>query len=106
MNNETRNTESPTFDGYLAGAAMAFGLTLIAFGLVAFKPFPSLPLLPVVAILAVAQMLVHLHWFMHLDLRATPRDKLMVIAFAVVLIILMAGGSIWIMFDLNTRMAM
>lgn len=106
MSDRTDNTERPTIGGYMAGAGLALALTLIAFALVAFKPFASLPLLPIVALLAVAQMLVHLHWFVHLDLSATPRDRLIVIALAVVLIALMAGGTVWIMFDLNARMVM
>jgi cytochrome o ubiquinol oxidase operon protein cyoD len=58
----------------------------------------------VIAILAVVQVVVHLRYFLHIDVKSTPRDNLMALAFAAVLIFLMVGGTLWIMLDLNARM--
>jgi cytochrome o ubiquinol oxidase operon protein cyoD len=49
---------------------------------------------------------VHLRYFLHLDLRATPRENLLAIVFAAILIVIMVGGSFWIMLDLHHRMAL
>lgn len=89
---------------YLIGLALALILTAIPFGLVAFGTLPRQTTLIVIAVFAVAQILVHLRFFLHIDLRTTPRENLMALAFAVVLIFIMVGGSLWIMFDLYHRM--
>jgi cytochrome o ubiquinol oxidase subunit IV len=89
---------------YLTGFALALILTAIPFALVAAKALPPLPTLTVVAVAAVIQVLVHLHYFLHLDLTSTPRENLLAIAFAAILIVIMVGGSYWIMLDLHHRM--
>ena len=58
----------------------------------------------VIAILAVVQVVVHLRFFLHLDLKSTPRENVLALSFAVVLICIMIGGSLWIMLDLHERM--
>ena len=60
--------------------------------------------LVVIAILALVQVVVHLRYFLHIDLKSTPRDNLLALAFAAVLICIMVGGTLWIMLDLNARM--
>ena len=89
---------------YLTGFALALVLTAIPFALVAAGMLPGVPALTVIAVAAVIQILVHLHYFLHLDLTSTPRENLLAIAFAAILIFMMIGGSLWIMFDLHHRM--
>jgi cytochrome o ubiquinol oxidase operon protein cyoD len=60
--------------------------------------------LVVIALLAIVQILVHLRYFLHLDLRSSPPENLLAIAFAAILIFIMVGGSLWIMLDLRARM--
>ena len=91
---------------YLTGFALALVLTAIPFALVAAGALPRVPALTVIAVAAVIQILVHLHYFLHLDLTSTPRENLLAIAFAAILIFMMIGGSLWIMFDLHHRMSM
>ena len=90
---------------YLTGFALALVLTAIPFALVAFEALPRLPLLILIAAAAVAQIVVHLRYFLHLDLTTTPRENLVAIVFAAILIFIMVGGSLWIMFDLQQRMS-
>jgi len=91
---------------YLIGFALALVLTVIPFALVATNALPKPYILFVIGIAAVIQLLVHLRYFLHLDLTTTPRENLVAIAFAAILIFIMIGGSFWIMFDLHHRMAM
>jgi cytochrome o ubiquinol oxidase operon protein cyoD len=91
---------------YLTGFALALVLTAIPFALVAAGMLPRVPALSVIAVAAVIQILVHLRYFLHLDLTSTPRENLLAIAFAAILIFMMIGGSLWIMFDLHHRMSM
>jgi len=93
-----------TIRPYLIGITLALILTAIPFGLVYAGTLPRETLLIIIAVFAVIQILVHLHFFLHIDFRTTPRENLIALAFAVVLIFIMVGGSLWIMFDLYHRM--
>ncbi|MGA7489079.1 MAG: cytochrome o ubiquinol oxidase subunit IV [Xanthobacteraceae bacterium] len=89
---------------YLTGLALALILTAIPFALVFATPLPRAATLIVIAVAAVIQILVHLRYFLHLDLESTPSENVAAIVFAAILIFIMVGGSLWIMFDLNHRM--
>jgi cytochrome o ubiquinol oxidase subunit IV len=91
---------------YLIGFALALILTAIPFALVATNPLPKPTTLIIIGVAAAIQVLVHLRYFLHLDLTSTPRENLVAIVFTAILIVLMVGGSFWIMFDLHNRMAM
>ena len=91
---------------YVTGLVLALVLTAIPFVVVATNALQRSPTLIVVGVAAILQILVHLRYFLHLDLKSTPRENLAAIAFAVILIFIMVGGSLWIMFDLNGRMSM
>jgi cytochrome o ubiquinol oxidase subunit IV len=90
---------------YLVGFVLALILTAIPFALVATNPLPKPVTLVIIGVAAVIQVLVHLRYFLHLDLTTTPRENLLAILFAAILIVIMVGGSFWIMFDLHHRMA-
>jgi len=91
---------------YVLGFVLAVGLTAIPFAVVAKHYMSPANSLIVIAITAVLQVLVHLRFFLHLRLTTTPRENLLAIAFTAVLLFLMLGGSFWIMFDLDRRMAL
>ena len=86
---------------YLIGFALALILTAIPFALVATNPLPKVTTLIIIGVAAAIQVLVHLRYFLHLDLTSTPRENLVAIVFTAILIFLMVGGSFWIMFDLH-----
>lgn len=89
---------------YLIGFTLAVILTLIPFGLVWSKALTPAYLVPVIALLAAIQMLVHLRYFLHLGLRSTPWETKLAGGLAVILIFLLVAGTLWIMFDANMRM--
>ena len=90
---------------YLVGFVLAVVLTAIPFYLVATHALPPSRIMYVIAVAAVLQILVHLRFFLHLSLTTTPRENLLAIAFTTVLLCIMVGGSLWIMVDLHSRMA-
>ena len=100
----TTHDDRRSLRSYLTGFVLALILTVIPFGLVAMGALPRMPTLIVIAVLAVIQVLVHLRYFLDLNLSSTPRENLFAIAFATILIVIMVGGSLWIMFDLHYRM--
>lgn len=98
--------ESPRqeYREYCIGGVLALVLTLIAFGLVASEWFGSLTRLIVITVLAAIQVVVHFRYFLHIDLRRSHRDELQLILFTALILLLMAGGTIWILWNLHFRM--
>jgi cytochrome o ubiquinol oxidase subunit IV len=95
----------PGVGRYLVGLVLALVLTAIPFGLVAAAVLERTTTLLVIAAAALLQVMVHLRYFLHLDFTRTPRENVVAIAFAAILVFLMVGGSYWIMLDLGYRMA-
>ena len=91
---------------YFVGFVLAVVLTAIPFYLVYSHALPPSRIMYVIAVAAVLQILVHLRFFLHLNFATTPRENLLAIAFTAVLLGIMLGGSLWIMVDLHTRMAL
>jgi cytochrome o ubiquinol oxidase operon protein cyoD len=89
---------------YLIGLGLAVVLTAIPFALVATGALPRETTLAVIAVAAAIQILVHLRFFLHIRFATAPRENLIALAFAALLICIMLGGSFWIMFDLYHRM--
>ncbi|KZY33906.1 cytochrome-c oxidase [Roseovarius sp. HI0049] len=89
---------------YLIGGAATILLTLAAFAVVAFNLFDRGATLLTVSFLALAQIAAHFHFFLHIDLWKSHRDDLMLILFTLLIILLMVGGTTWILFDQWSRM--
>ena len=93
-----------TIAPYLVGIVLALVLTAIPFGLVAARALASPPAFAVIGAAAIVQVVVHLRYFLHLDLKPSSQDKLITLCFAFVMLFILVGGTLWIMFDLNYRM--
>ncbi len=89
---------------YLIGGVLALGLTLASFATVYFSgAVPGGPW-PAISALAVAQIIVHFRYFLHIDLQKSHRDDLHLILFTTLIVLLMVGGTIWILFNQHSRM--
>ena len=89
--------------GYLNGVGLAQLLTTAAFGLVWNQLLPAPVVLVVVLALGLVQMLVHLRWFLHLRVRG-PGWQVPALAFTLLIVVIMAAGTLWVLKDLNQRM--
>ena len=89
---------------YLAGAGLALTLTLVPFALVHWALTEGRALAVTIGVLALAQIVVHLRFFLHIDLSRQKREDLQLILFTVLLLAIMAIGTLWIMGNLATRM--
>ncbi len=96
--------ETPAVRSYLIGFVLALILTAIPFGLVAYRPLPLPATVMVIIVTAILQAFVHLRFLLHLNFRQMRLGNLMTFGFAGFLIIVMIGGTLWIMFDLHYRM--
>lgn len=66
--------------------------------------FSSLTILVIIVSAAVAQILVHLHDFLHLDFSLESRWNLLAFVFTVFIMVLFVRGTLWIIYNLNYRM--
>lgn len=98
------HAHEPTLAGYLTGFGLALILTLIPFGLVAWDGLAIATTLVVIAICAVLQVLVHLIFFLHLDMSEEQRWNTISIAFSAVIMFVLVGGTIWLFYSLKFRM--
>jgi len=76
-------------------------LTAIPFGLVAARTLRPIQIFVVIGVAAITQVVVH---FLHVALKPSPQNKLIALCFAGVVLLILVGGTLWIMFDLNYRM--
>lgn len=90
---------------YIIGLGAAFVLTAIPFALVAFLDWPAANVLGIIALFALVQIVVHLRFFLHINLGKQKREDLQLILFSALLLAIMAGGTIWIMASLKLRMS-
>lgn len=102
--NRDQNGGGPERRSAIIGFTLALILTLGAFGIVVAGIGTPVTILGTVAVLGVLQIIVHLRFFLHLDLSKSKREDLQLILFATLLIVLMVGGSIWILWSLHMRM--
>jgi len=89
---------------YTTGFVCSVVLTAISFVFV-MSGIPSRPLvLSTIILAAIAQILVHLHYFLHLESSSTARWNILALVFTLLIMVLFVGGSLWIMHSLNYRM--
>ena len=90
--------------GYLIGLALATGLTAASFWAVQTHLIygPGLPMALIT--LAVAQMGIHLVFFLHLTTSPDNANNILALAFGVLIVCLVVFGSLWIMAHLNQNM--
>ena len=90
--------------GYLVGLALAAGLTAASF-YAAGGHFLYGPGVPAALIaLAVAQMGVHLVFFLHISTGPESTNNVLALAFGVLIVFLLLAGTIFIMNSLNHHM--
>lgn len=90
--------------GYIVGLFLAALITAVAFFLVgtALVWRPSIPV--ALLVLAVAQMGVHLVFFLHITTGPDNSNNVLALAFGVLIVGLILIGSMWIMTNMNQNM--
>jgi len=90
--------------GYLIGLGLAILLTATSF-FIAGTDLVWQPSIPVaLVVLAIAQMGVHLVFFLHITTGPDNTNNVLALAFGVLIVFLVIGGSLWIMANLNHNM--
>jgi len=89
---------------YLIGLGLATLLTVVAFYISGTSLVwqPSIPIALIV--LAIAQMGVHIVFFLHITTGPESYNNVLALAFGVLIVFLLVVGSLWIMTHLNHNM--
>ena len=90
--------------GYVIGLVLALGLTATSFWVASTHALwgPGVPI--GLCVLAVAQMGIHLVFFLHLSTGPDNTNNVLALAFGVLIVALVVAGSLWIMANLNANM--
>jgi cytochrome o ubiquinol oxidase operon protein cyoD len=90
--------------GYVVGLALASALTCVSFFMVGSHLVWSPSIQVAIGVLAIAQMGIHLVFFLHLTSGPDNTNNVMALAFGVLIVMLVMVGSLWIMSHLNHNM--
>ena len=93
-----------TWHGYLIGYISATLLTGAAFALAENAWMTPASVVAAVSVLAIAQMLVHLIFFLHINTAPEQRTNILAYAATMLIILIVVVGSIWIMSHLRHNM--
>lgn len=94
----------PRVLGYVIGLGLAILFTATSF-FVAGTDLVWQPSIPVaIIVLAIAQMGIHLVFFLHITTGADNANNVLALAFGLLIVFLVIGGSLWIMSHLNANM--
>jgi cytochrome o ubiquinol oxidase subunit IV len=98
-------TEPSGYANYVVGFILSLVCTLSAYFMVTNHYLSNKwALAGLVGALALIQFIVQITLFLHLGKEKSPRFKLLVFAFMLTVVLILVGGSIWIMYNLNYRM--
>jgi len=83
--------------GYIIGLVLALVFSAIPFAGVMFGLLPRNGLIWVIALMGLGQVVVHFRFFLHIDLSRSHRDDLQLILFSLLIVVLMVGGTLWVL---------
>jgi cytochrome o ubiquinol oxidase operon protein cyoD len=89
---------------YLTGFALSLVLTALSFGAVMSGWIPHGMILPAIVVLALAQLLAQLVFFLHLGASGEQRSNTVILMLTVTLVVIVVGGSLWVVHNANENM--
>ncbi len=89
---------------YLLGFGLSVVLTAIPFALVVTGALPAALTGGIVVALGVAQIVVHMIFFLHMNPRSEGGWSMLALIFTVIVVVIALSGSLWVMHHLNTNM--
>jgi cytochrome o ubiquinol oxidase subunit IV len=102
---EAHSEPHGTFREYMTGFVLAVILTVVPFFVVMARPIESPGYTAaIVLVCALAQILVHMVFFLHMTPQAEDGWLLLSTLFTIVLVVITLAGSLWIIYHLNNNM--
>lgn len=93
-----------TLQSYVVGFILCLVLTFLSFGLIGTHLLTDTNLYIALATLAIVQLLVQSICFLGLNRSAEGRWNLLPFLFTILIIAILAGGTLWIMYNLDYNM--
>lgn len=94
-----------TMKDYVTGFVLSVILTALPFWLVMARPIEDSAITGILVIgFAVAQIFVHMVYFLHMDAKSEGGWTIMALIFTATLLIIVISGSLWVMYHLNSNM--
>ena len=90
-----------TFKLYVTGFILSLFLTIVPYLLVVNSALTAKNLVLAIVVLALAQLVVQVVFFLHLTAK---RWNLIIFIFTIFVVAILVGGSLWIMYNLNYNM--
>jgi cytochrome o ubiquinol oxidase operon protein cyoD len=90
--------------GYVTGFVLAIVLTIASFWVTGTNLIYGPALAVALLVLAVAQMGIHLVFFLHITTDPDNTNNVLALAFGVLIVCLVVFGSIWVMIHMNQNM--
>ena len=89
---------------YLIGFALSVVLTAVPFAIVMTGALAPQTAAGLCMVFAVAQILVHMVYFLHMNSRSENGWTLMALIFTVIIVVIALTGSLWVMYHMNANM--
>ena len=100
----TTGADQGSLKSYATGFILAIVLTVIPFALVMSGAVSRSVAIGGICAAGVVQIVVHLHYFLHLDTSSEKRWNVMALLFTLVIMTIFVVGTLWVMVTLNSRM--
>lgn len=101
--NEIQKEWHGSLKAYIIGFIGSILLTVASFLLVLTKTLSGKALVYTIVTLALIQAIIQLLFFLHVGQEEKPQWETVVFCFMVLVLFIVAGGSLWIMSDLDDR---
>lgn len=89
---------------YIAGLVLSVALTLTAFKVVDDGRLGGNGLIAILLGFAIVQLFVQLVFFLHFGREGRPRWNTAAFGFMAIVLVILVGGTLWIMYSLNYHM--
>lgn len=93
------------FRSYMTGFVLSVILTAIPFALVMSGGLESRALTALIVLLfALVQIVVHMIYFLHMDLHAEGGWTVTALVFTLIIVVICLAGTMWVMHNMDTNM--
>lgn len=101
---EGQDFSKKTLSSYVLGILLALVLTVMAFAIVDKQLLTGSAFYLALAVLAIVQFFVQSVCFLGLNYTKEGQWNLLPYVFAIIIIMILVGGTLWIMYNLNYNM--
>jgi len=104
VSNSNFGNGKKTLRAYITGLVLSLFFTVVAFYLVGEHILPTVATYIAITILAILQLMAQVVYFLRMNVSPEGRWNSMPFIFAIVIILVLVFGSLWIMVNLNYNM--